>query len=688
MPDISEREHLAARFIEGEISSQEASVILEECEHDEAFLDELADQVAVERLLQHEGLSGDAAIFVSETIGRLDAVDSGEEWMDGLLNKVEARSKPSARRRKRRLVPWIVWVSAAACLAIAIGALLHTPRRTGIPAGKIVAYVQTTNPNVLGRRGDGAEFLVPGAVLQPGDRIEVGFREELTLGYKGEKTVLRVNEGTTLAIGAADKGKRIDLISGEIEGDISPQPDGRPMIVMTPHAKAVVKGTKFFLSAGSGSMTIAVNEGLIIVVDLADGSSVDVAAGQYASAGPGIPLTARNQQTVEELLGELLRKAAGVKSVPDLEALDTVARWIFKKELEEGKGCRPSVLFGLGLAWAITDNPKVDRQAEDLRFVLRLASDAASSDRSPTAETERLAQAYASARRAARQLYYDEWRAAMENIADSCVERGLLGLADLLRFEIMYVEMYERGLYLHAKISRSGSPESLAALPAHRYFDRALSPILTAVLARQERLAAGADFTFSSGERTWAGDRETDPATGRTLSHHITQTDPVAHTAAIFDHIVFSNVVISGRIRMRETRATSGPPFSMGVAGRDARGIQQLEGKGIDLKFLEGWQYDRRWMWFKTRIFHEAESDEYVICLWAWLEGAQPFELTEKGSADLLDQPTTLYVDNPATEIFLGRRVRNVKTRPCKLEFITSHASVEWRALTLEKIKE
>ena len=80
----------------------------------------------------------------------------------------------------------------------------------------------------------------------------------------------------TISDGGA--GKMIRLREGDLSLDVSPQPEGKPMRVITPSAEAVVLGTQFNVSASSLSTSLTVNEGEVQVTRLADGSVQEVKA--------------------------------------------------------------------------------------------------------------------------------------------------------------------------------------------------------------------------------------------------------------------------------------------------------------------------------------------------------------------------------------------------------------------------
>jgi len=87
-----------------------------------------------------------------------------------------------------------------------------------------------------------------------------------------------VSGPAVVTISDGDAGKIIRLREGDLSLDVSPQPEGKPMRVITPSAEALVLGTQFNVMANSSSTSLTVNEGKVQVTRLADGSVQDVEA--------------------------------------------------------------------------------------------------------------------------------------------------------------------------------------------------------------------------------------------------------------------------------------------------------------------------------------------------------------------------------------------------------------------------
>ena len=128
-----------------------------------------------------------------------------------------------------------------------------------------------------------------------GNQIEVGLKVGAgTLeGAGGESWVeLMFADGTEaqlsgigkLKLKKRDGQKLLHLSGGSLSIDAQPQPDGKPLRVFTPSAEAEVLGTQFNVLANAYSTRLNVNEGLVKVKRLADGSTEQVKADHEITA--------------------------------------------------------------------------------------------------------------------------------------------------------------------------------------------------------------------------------------------------------------------------------------------------------------------------------------------------------------------------------------------------------------------
>lgn len=134
-------------------------------------------------------------------------------------------------------------------------------------------------------------------VLTPAGRVPATTAKALVSGQGLEvaegncAAVVRFPDSTRLVVEAATsiralsespEGKRIDLVRGVIEADVSRQPPDRPMVVRTPDAEARVLGTRLKLACGDATR-LEVREGRVRLTRTADGAAVEVAGGRFAT---------------------------------------------------------------------------------------------------------------------------------------------------------------------------------------------------------------------------------------------------------------------------------------------------------------------------------------------------------------------------------------------------------------------
>lgn len=124
--------------------------------------------------------------------------------------------------------------------------------------------------------------------VSDGEKLAAGTLE--TLGETASAQ-LQFADGTLISLTgeselsfSEDGQKKLVLRSGSLSAQVKPQPRGHPMIVRTPSAEAEVIGTTFNLSARPDDTLLKVDEGLVKLKRLADGTSIDVPAQSSAVA--------------------------------------------------------------------------------------------------------------------------------------------------------------------------------------------------------------------------------------------------------------------------------------------------------------------------------------------------------------------------------------------------------------------
>lgn len=124
------------------------------------------------------------------------------------------------------------------------------------------------------------------------------------------RAVLLFADGTRLELGGEtwvreffaprSPAKRVVLTQGTLSAEAARQPVDRPLTFVTPHAEARVLGTSLRLTVEPALTLLEVREGKVRLSR--EGRAIDAGAGQYAVAGPGLPLSAQAMDANEIVL--------------------------------------------------------------------------------------------------------------------------------------------------------------------------------------------------------------------------------------------------------------------------------------------------------------------------------------------------------------------------------------------------
>ncbi|HZE98551.1 MAG TPA: FecR family protein [Planctomycetota bacterium] len=173
---------------------------------------------------------------------------------------------------------------------------------------------------VDGRRAVAGQELETEQTLQTGptkSRASVVLADGSRLGLEADGVVKEISKGS--------KGTRVTLSQGTLSADVAKQPADQPLTIATPHGEARVLGTVLRLVVDPASTRLEVREGKVRLTR--DGKSVDVPAGQFATAGAGTPLAAKSLSPDEIVLVAQQAKLTGAEwtLIRDLKSLTGVA---------------------------------------------------------------------------------------------------------------------------------------------------------------------------------------------------------------------------------------------------------------------------------------------------------------------------------------------------------------------------
>ncbi len=297
-------EELTLRLVDGELSDEGAheldGLLASDSEARRVFVSQLKIEGALRGSLRQPGLAG--AVIERLRLGRKSRIVAGV--MREIRPAVRPRSLSTAR-------PWQGYVLAASVL-LAAGVLTVRWRRSQpgpAPASSDLApsfaTLTAASGTVTVSRGAVKQTAAAGLALVPGDRIETAAGSGATLAYLGASRFVLNAEATFTLDGArsaaTEEGSQqeslLHLDRGRLEAWVSPQPPGRTIAFVTPHARAIVFGTGFSLAVTAKATRLTVNEGKVIFVRLRDGRTIDVGASQHAQSDEGEPAIANPPPT-------------------------------------------------------------------------------------------------------------------------------------------------------------------------------------------------------------------------------------------------------------------------------------------------------------------------------------------------------------------------------------------------------
>ncbi|MFC1671857.1 FecR domain-containing protein [Planctomycetota bacterium] len=358
----------------GELPSEEQRAFdahCEECSSCRAAREELAPLAGLSgahRVRPRPGVEAsvkDAIARVSATLGKEASVRLQGHSVFG--RKVFSLCSSSRLR----------WAAVAASLTIIVSSVAFNHYQSGRLAERIVAQIEKTSPGVLIRRHDKSVNAVIGSKLVFGDRIETEEGQNVTFSYIKEETWVKMKERTGVELGRGDKGKRMHLFRGEIEANVAPQLEGKPMAILTPHAELVVLGTAFSVTASEDTTGLNVMEGTVRMGLPGGGHWEDIEKGGVGLAKAGADRVVMPGTLVRSMRITGLPKDAGITGIavagkdvwvhgnhgkersPILACLDPATGKVVREvEFEEGFRSGSGITWKDGLLWGFSRDGK------------------------------------------------------------------------------------------------------------------------------------------------------------------------------------------------------------------------------------------------------------------------------------------------------------------------------------------
>ncbi|MEM0970138.1 MAG: FecR domain-containing protein, partial [Verrucomicrobiota bacterium] len=154
------------------------------------------------------------------------------------------------------------------------------------------------NPSTVVDLGGQFELVRRGVVQDPGgmQRLVAG---DLIVALEEAAAELKFEDDTQIRLAPGAEvifepklpldepvSRGLDLLRGSLEATVSPQPGAQRFVVNTPHAAAVVRGTRFTLEVGKRQTRLQVQEGRVDLIHHPSGKVTKVVAGKSAIARP------------------------------------------------------------------------------------------------------------------------------------------------------------------------------------------------------------------------------------------------------------------------------------------------------------------------------------------------------------------------------------------------------------------
>ncbi|MFC1671968.1 hypothetical protein ACFL01_02410, partial [Planctomycetota bacterium] len=407
-------------------------------------------------------------------------------------------------------------------------------------------------------------------------------------------------------------------------------------------------------------------------------------------------------------LAGLVRRAASARTVADLRALHELARAAYEKELARGDDCNLVKLVSLGTSTAVTGNPRLDRQAKDLRFVLARAVEAGRGEATAMPgfhlmsvadaavtdlglEKRRIVrEKYAAARKLAGAGNYEDWHQHIQEMqALLQVPEGRM-VSDALSLELLLVTYFERGMAYDVKLRLDHYLKSRPDVVGVgvNYFVSEVLPMAERDGMREKELQSALDFNVSVKKNgMWKWDT---PKTAMDMYgewYVLLSQLKVDNLEAVFclKRPVFQEAVVTGQVRllkMSDSLSGSDGVFGAGVFFLTRElvkwSVSDSTAQG-ERHYAENHQdMEKRWRWFRIHITYQGDG-VWVKEHASWLEGRQPFGLRRAGYVlSAADRERAMSVGGDTTE---GRPGIGL------FGFKTNKSAVEWRGVGIEVIR-
>jgi len=178
--------------------------------------------------------------------------------------------------RSVRATHWLALAASVAVLAFSAWLFLNSHD------APVLTLVDSSGTVVWNHGGEMRVNVSEGEKLAAGTLETLGETASAQLKF-ADGTLISLTGESELSF-SEENQKLLVLRKGSLSAQVKPQPRSRPMIIRTPSAEAEVVGTTFNLSARPDDTLLKVDEGLVKLKRLADGTSINVPAQSSAVA--------------------------------------------------------------------------------------------------------------------------------------------------------------------------------------------------------------------------------------------------------------------------------------------------------------------------------------------------------------------------------------------------------------------
>lgn len=208
---------------------------------------------------------------------------------EGVMQVVRELPEPTrsslAGRSKFRIPALVIGIAAmAACLVLVV-----LQNQKSEETNEVIATLNPRGSLVKMFDADGRALPLPQAeqpfLLRQNQTIETSQAiDSAEIVYADGTTIELLGETKAILSETSNGSKQLEILTGLIHADVSPQPRGRPLQIITRTATLEVLGTTLGVEVRAASTQLGVATGLVAMTRKVDGQRVEVEGGRYATA--------------------------------------------------------------------------------------------------------------------------------------------------------------------------------------------------------------------------------------------------------------------------------------------------------------------------------------------------------------------------------------------------------------------